>query len=84
MEKTIKASSGWLMLVVFFLMLFGGIYLLLHGQQIFLAISMLLVNFIFVMPGFIAIEPNSSRVLTLFGAYIGSVKDSGFFHVNPF
>ncbi|HMP94551.1 MAG TPA: SPFH domain-containing protein, partial [Phnomibacter sp.] len=40
--------------------------------------------FIIVAVGFIAIEPNSSRVLTLFGKYIGTTKSSGFFWVNPF
>lgn len=34
--------------------------------------------------GMMAIAPNSSRVLLLFGQYIGTVKDSGFFWVNPF
>ena len=31
-----------------------------------------------------AIEPNSDRVLTLFGDYVGTVKVSGFFWANPF
>ncbi|HXV77056.1 MAG TPA: SPFH domain-containing protein, partial [Candidatus Polarisedimenticolaceae bacterium] len=34
--------------------------------------------------GFMAIAPNQSRVLLLFGAYTGSVVESGFFWVNPF
>lgn len=34
--------------------------------------------------GFLAIEPNSARVLTLFGKYMGTVKESGFFWANPF
>jgi regulator of protease activity HflC (stomatin/prohibitin superfamily) len=34
--------------------------------------------------GLMAIAPNSSRVLLLFGQYIGTVKESGFFWVNPF
>ena len=36
------------------------------------------------MFGFMAIAPNDSRVLLLFGEYRGSVKQSGFFWVNPF
>jgi regulator of protease activity HflC (stomatin/prohibitin superfamily) len=31
-----------------------------------------------------AIEPNSSRVLNLFGTYVGTIKESGFFWANPF
>lgn len=34
--------------------------------------------------GLMAIAPNNSRVLLLFGEYRGTVKESGFFWVNPF
>lgn len=34
--------------------------------------------------GLMAIAPNQARVLLLFGVYKGSVKESGFFWVNPF
>jgi len=34
--------------------------------------------------GFFTLQPNEARVLLLFGAYRGTVKDSGFFWVNPF
>jgi len=83
MEKTIKTSSGWFMLLVLFLMLAGGAFLL--SQKIILpGIILLIAGAFFVAPGFIAIEPNSSRVMTLFGNYIGTIKDSGFFYTNPF
>jgi regulator of protease activity HflC (stomatin/prohibitin superfamily) len=36
------------------------------------------------LPGFIVVNPNESKVLTLFGSYIGSVKKDGFYWVNPF
>lgn len=36
------------------------------------------------MTGFVAIEPNSSRVCTLFGKYVGTIKSDGFKWVNPF
>ena len=38
----------------------------------------------FLLFGFVVIDPNESRVLTLFGTYKGSVKESGFYWVNPF
>ncbi|MHC1708315.1 MAG: SPFH domain-containing protein [Bacteroidales bacterium] len=38
----------------------------------------------FMMGGFAVINPNESNVLTLFGAYKGSIKENGFFYVNPF
>ena len=34
--------------------------------------------------GLMAIAPNDSRVLLLFGEYRGTVTESGFFWVNPF
>lgn len=34
--------------------------------------------------GFQAVQPNDSRVLTFFGSYAGSVRESGFWWVNPF
>ena len=53
-----------------FVLLFGGILIVLSG---------------IVLPcGFMAIAPNQARVLLLFGEYRGSVKESGFFWVNPF
>lgn len=34
--------------------------------------------------GFFVVEPNGCKVLLLFGKYIGSVKESGFYWTNPF
>lgn len=39
---------------------------------------------IFSWKGFTLNEPNEARVLTFFGKYIGTIKDTGFFWVNPF
>jgi hypothetical protein len=38
----------------------------------------------FMIAGLVIVYPNESCVLTLFGAYRGSVKNNGFFYVNPF
>jgi regulator of protease activity HflC (stomatin/prohibitin superfamily) len=34
--------------------------------------------------GFILIEPNEAKVLLFFGKYVGTVKENGYFWVNPF
>jgi regulator of protease activity HflC (stomatin/prohibitin superfamily) len=34
--------------------------------------------------GFFVVLPNEARVIVLFGKYIGSVREAGFFWVNPF
>lgn len=39
---------------------------------------------IFIACGFLAVAPNESRVLLLFGKYKGTIKTDGFFWVNPF
>lgn len=36
------------------------------------------------MAGLKVVRPNEARVLTLFGKYYGTIKESGFFFVNPF
>jgi len=88
-EKVRKPSSGWLMLVVALLMIAGIIGLCVRvatnssGLSIALIVLLFLSLFI-ILSGFVAIEPNSSRVLNLFGKYVGSIKDNGFFWVNPF
>ena len=83
MEKIIKPTSGWAMLLLFFLVLGAGIALL-ALRQIPLGIVLIIVDLFFIAPGFIAIEPNNSRVLNLFGTYIGTIRESGFFYTNPF
>jgi regulator of protease activity HflC (stomatin/prohibitin superfamily) len=37
-----------------------------------------------ILKGLIIVQPNTARVLNLFGKYVGSVKDNGIFFVNPF
>ncbi len=82
MEKIIKPWSGWFMLVGSLLLLGAGIFLLTQ-RQFAIGISLLVLTF-FIMPGLMAIEPNNSRVCMFFGNYAGTVKDSGFFYINPF
>ena len=44
----------------------------------------LLITYVLHLAGFITVQPNESRVLTFFGKYFGTVKQNGFFWVNPF
>jgi regulator of protease activity HflC (stomatin/prohibitin superfamily) len=34
-------------------------------------------------PGFLVVQPNEARVLVLFGHYIGSIREDGFWWANP-
>lgn len=81
-EKIITPPSGYLTFVLFLALLGGGIYALASKQYAIGAIA-LAVNFILVLPGLIINNPNESKVLTLFGKYVGTVKTDGFFWVNP-
>jgi len=38
----------------------------------------------FLAPGFLVVQPNEARVLVLFGRYIGSIRNDGFWWANPF
>jgi len=81
-EKIIKPPSGYLTLALFLVLLIGGIVAL-SNEYFFTGAAILTVNFILVLPGLIIVNPNESKVLTLFGKYIGTVKSDGFFWVNP-
>ncbi|WP_417849897.1 SPFH domain-containing protein [Thalassoglobus sp.] len=90
-EKMFKPNPGWGMLVAVFALFFGGVGLIIWNANqysvivplIFVGIGMMLLAFISLF-GFLAVAPNDSRVLLLFGDYKGTVRSSGFFWVNPF
>lgn len=80
-EKDYSPLSGYSMLVfVFGLLLVGTLGLLAVRNPLF--VWPLVISFI-LMPGFFFINPNSSIVLVLFGNYKGTVKQNGFYWVNP-
>lgn len=83
-EKTVNPLSGYLLLLIS-LVLLGVSIANFISQWIPIGYSALgVVVSVLILSGFLAIEPNSSRVLTLFGEYKGTVKQSGFFWANPF
>ncbi len=92
-EKLYPAASGWFFLFLFLALLIAGPALVIHHATNFpgeppawkiITMVVCLLAGIIGMAGFMAIAPNESRVLLLFGEYKGSVKESGFFWVNPF
>lgn len=88
-EKHGKKVNGFLMLFVIMAILVFEIFLLAQGIKtedpgiLWLFIPLLIVFFIS-FGGFTVIQPNDSRVLILFGKYIGTIRESGFWWVNPF
>lgn len=82
-EKTINPPSGYLAFILFLALLAAAIISFVF-QAIIAGVIIVVVNFIFVLPGLIIVNPNESKLLTLFGKYVGTVKKDGFFWVNPF
>ncbi len=81
-EKTIVPANGYLMLFVFFLILVGSVVVIFMFRSPWPIVS-ILISLILAL-GFIMVQPNGSRVLLLFGEYVGTVKKNGFYWVNPF
>lgn len=81
-EKIIVPANGYLMLFAFLVLFFGSIALMAifkTGWPLLVIVIALLLAF-----GFLMVQPNGSRVLLLFGKYVGTVKKNGFYWVNPF
>jgi regulator of protease activity HflC (stomatin/prohibitin superfamily) len=88
-EKQFFPLSGWLMLMIAIIIIPIGIYMGIEVEQhgniwMITGLILLTIAFTFIISGFLPVEPNSSRVLNLFGKYVGSIKTNGFFWVNPF
>lgn len=81
-EKEIKLANGYTMLFVVIVLIAALVTaIVVTRNPRFLFAAPLILG---LLPGFITVNPNSSRVLVLFGAYKGTVKDNGFFFTNPF
>ncbi|QCX38118.1 SPFH domain-containing protein [Aureibaculum algae] len=80
-EKIIKVPNGYFMLFLSLVLICGGIYGFVTFDMVFVVAVII---GIFLLPGFFLVNPNTSKVLLLFGKYVGTVKDNGFFWANPF
>jgi len=81
-EKIIDPPSGYLTFALFLVLLGAAVFCFVTGHLIWGG-CILAFNFFLVLPGLIINNPNESKVLTLFGKYVGTVKRDGFFWVNP-
>ncbi|MGZ3822134.1 MAG: SPFH domain-containing protein [Mucilaginibacter sp.] len=82
-EKTISPPSGYAAFALFLILLAVDIGCI-AIEEIIPGIIIGVVNFVLILPGLVIVNPNESKVLTLFGKYVGTVKQDGFFWVNPF
>jgi regulator of protease activity HflC (stomatin/prohibitin superfamily) len=89
-ERSANAVSGWLALPVW-LALFGAALWQIFASSVFLGRPptnfygfIALPVLVFLAKGFIILPPNIAAVFTFFGRYAGTLRDDGFFWVNPF
>ena len=80
-ENNIKGINAYLMLFLFFILLAAGVFFIFRLP--ILGGLILFLDF-FILPGFTIVNPNESVVLTLFGEYKGTIRENGFWWVNPF
>jgi regulator of protease activity HflC (stomatin/prohibitin superfamily) len=88
MEKIVKPVSGIVGFLLVLVLLGAAAYFFLqvddnHRYNLVIGIIIAAIA-VFLMKGLIIINPNHSRVLNFFGKYAGTVKDNGWFFINPF
>ena len=81
-ESIIKPLNGYLFFGIFLAFFFFSIFSFVN-ENIFIGIPCVIIT-IFLMKGFYIINPNKSMAMVLFGKYMGTVKENGFFWTNPF
>lgn len=88
-EKNARRIGGFGALFLWIAALVVNIYLIYYGITNEDASTLWIIIPIFVllalmMNSFFIVQPNEARVLVLFGKYSGSVREDGFWCVNPF
>jgi len=81
-EKVYSSFSGYLALLIVILLIVPSVLGIIMVKMIWL-IAFIVIG-VFMIPGFVIVNPNESSVLVLFGAYKGTIKKNGFWWVNPF
>jgi len=81
-EKILKPGSGYTALA-FLVVLFVAFIVLSASGQPGWGVVLFPVS-LFLAKGLVMINPNTSKIMLLFGAYEGSAKESGLYWVNPF
>ncbi|MBS5081547.1 MAG: SPFH domain-containing protein [Clostridiales bacterium] len=92
-EKDLKAANGMGMLFLCIIGLLGSVVLFIVGVSVFegalsgVVVTLSIIIFTVACIGFgglKVINPNEALVLALFGNYYGTLKNDGYFWVNPF
>lgn len=94
-EKQLRPASGVAILIInLFLMIFSFVIGIFSFSMVWRSGLFAIIGFAsflyllligpFLFKGLKIVNPNEALVLTLFGKYIGTIKEAGFFFVNPF
>ena len=88
-EKELKALPGWpmaaLLLMVPILSVFAFIWSIRAGSGYGIGAAIVIfIGGLVCLGGFAVINPNEAKVVQLFGVYKGTIKQPGFWWVNPF
>jgi len=85
-EREMKGLSGWMMVILILAVLIGSIFAIASGQLadvLNVVVIVLIVVDVFCLFGLTVVNPNEAKVIQLFGVYKGSIKEPGFWWVNP-
>lgn len=88
-EKPAFSLPGALMLVVLLAAIVGTFFFFISSAQNQVVGGTILAAIAFVieivcLKGLLIVNPNEGQVLQLFGTYVGTLRNQGFFWVNPF
>ncbi|MDB5808883.1 MAG: band 7 protein [Betaproteobacteria bacterium] len=85
-EQVISGVNGWVMLAILIALLgFAVLLAVTPGGPVKVIGGALLVGVtLFCLKGLFTLEPNQAAVMIFFGSYAGTLRESGFFWVNPF
>ncbi len=81
-ETVFKPMSGYIMLLVVLALIGLPIWAMAVYQMMWTVVFIVLG--VFALPGFTVVNPNESKVMVLFGEYKGTIKENGFWWMNPF
>ncbi|HEU4813077.1 MAG TPA: SPFH domain-containing protein [Xanthomonadaceae bacterium] len=88
-ENQIRSFPGIPLLLLFLALVAGSIWLFVEGvrgESVWMAVGAIVLGLVslLMMIGLYMVEPNQAAVVSLFGRYIGTVKENGLRWNNPF
>jgi regulator of protease activity HflC (stomatin/prohibitin superfamily) len=85
-EKAMRGLSGWMIVAVLLGIIVGSIYMLVARSDSAFDRILWITVLVFAslcMFGLTVVNPNEAKVVQLFGVYKGTIKEEGFWWVNP-